>query len=152
MSNSPKRILLAASAGGHWIQLMRLLPAFDGHDVSYLSTFSQAPNGVPTERYTKVRDASMWNKAALIVQFLQVGKAILANRPHVIVTTGAAPGYFAIMLGRALGARTIWIDSIANVDELSLAGSKAKRWATVWLTQWPHLEKENGPAYKGSIL
>jgi len=131
---------------------MRLLPAFEGHDVSYLSTFRQAPKGVPAERYTAVRDASMWNKAALIVQFLQVGKAVLTIRPNVVVTTGAAPGYFALMLGRMLGAKTVWIDSIANVDELSLAGSKAKRWATVWLTQWPHLEKADGPAYKGSVL
>jgi len=37
----------------------------------------------------------------------------------VIVSTGAAPGYFAIVLGRLFGARTIWIDSMANIENLS---------------------------------
>jgi hypothetical protein len=78
---------------------------------------------------------------------------ILRERPDVIISTGAAPGYFALWIGRRLlGARTIWIDSIANVDRLSLAGAKAGRVADLWLTQWPHLAKPGGPAFAGAVL
>ena len=41
---------------------------------------------------------------------------LLRHRPDVIVTTGAAPGYFALRFGKLLGARTIWIDSMANAE------------------------------------
>ena len=35
-SNSPRRRVLAvASGGGHWVQLMRLRPAFEGTDIHY---------------------------------------------------------------------------------------------------------------------
>ena len=52
---------------------------------------------------------------------------------------GAAPGFFAISLARLVGARSVWVDSIANAEELSLSGQKATRVATLTLTQWPSL-------------
>ena len=58
----------------------------------------------------------------------------------------------ALRLGRLLGARTIWLDSIANVDELSLSGLKARRHADLWLTQWPHLARPEGPFYMGAVM
>ena len=44
---------------------------------------------------------------------------VLRERPDVVVSTGAAPGYFALRFGRLFGARTLWLESIANVEELS---------------------------------
>ena len=73
-------------------------------------------------------------------------------RPDAVITTGAAPGYFALRLGRLFGARTIWIDSMANAEELSLSGQKARRHADLWLTQWEHLAKPDGPQFLGSVL
>jgi hypothetical protein len=77
---------------------------------------------------------------------------MIVERPDVVISTGAAPGYFALRFGKLLGARTIWVDSIANVDELSLAGSKVGRFADLWLTQWPHLAQPAGPQYFGAVL
>jgi hypothetical protein len=56
-----------------------------------------------------------------------------------------------------MGARTIWLDSIANVDELSLSGQMAGRFADLWLTQWPHLTEADSlgqrrPAFAGTVL
>jgi Oligosaccharide biosynthesis protein Alg14 like len=56
------------------------------------------------------------------------------------------------VFGRFLGARTIWVDSIANIDVLSMSGQKAGRYADLWLTQWPELASPNGPEYRGSVL
>jgi hypothetical protein len=51
-----------------------------------------------------------------------------------------------------LRARTIWIDSIANVERLSSSGAQARRVADVWLTQWEHLARPEGPEYWGAVL
>jgi hypothetical protein len=32
-----KKILAVSSGGGHWVQLLRLAPAFKGHDVVYVT-------------------------------------------------------------------------------------------------------------------
>jgi hypothetical protein len=78
-----------------------------------------------------------------------------------VCTTGASPGYFAIRIAGLLGARTVWIDSIANAESLSMAGRLAGRCADVWLTQWDSLaadEADDGgdggrrPASWGAVL
>jgi UDP-N-acetylglucosamine:LPS N-acetylglucosamine transferase len=83
---------------------------------------------------------------------MRVAVILLVERPDVIVSTGAAPGYFALRLGKFLGLRTIWVDSIANVERLSLSGQRVGRFADLWLTQWPHLAAAGGPSYHGSVL
>ena len=35
MSRRSKRILAIASGGGHWVELLRVRPAFDGGDVAW---------------------------------------------------------------------------------------------------------------------
>ncbi len=146
-----KKILAVASGGGHWVQLLRLQPAFDGCDVQYLSTNSGYAAEVKSKLHV-VTDANLWNKLKLFFMFLQVLVVILKVRPDVVVTTGAAPGFAAIVFGRLLGAKTIWIDSIANSEVLSSSGMHAGKFAHAWLTQWEHLATPNGPYYWGSVL
>ena len=50
------------------------------------------------------------------------------------------------------GAKTGWVDSVANAEELSLAGKKVSKIADVWLTQWPEVASEDGPLYKGRVF
>ena len=69
-----------------------------------------------------------------------------------VISTGAAPGCFAVILGRILGARTIWLDSIANVDRVSLSGRLVRRYAGLWLSQWEHLAGQKGPEFQGTVL
>ena len=77
---------------------------------------------------------------------------MIKERPDVVVSTGAAPGYFGIRFGKLVGARTIWIDSIANAEELSLSGLKAGKHVDLWLTQWEHLAQQEGPHYHGNVF
>ncbi len=99
-----------------------------------------------------VRDANLWNKWAIVVMFLQVAWRLLRVRPDYVVTTGAAPGFAAVLCGRLVGAKTVWIDSIANSETLSTSGARVGRWAHVWLTQWEHLARPEGPHYWGAVL
>jgi hypothetical protein len=58
-------------------------------------------------------------------------------------------------MGKFLGAKTIWLDSIANVEHISMSGEKVRGFTDLWLTQWPHLAgkgKNGGPACHGSVL
>ena len=155
------RIVAVASAGGHWVQLMRLRQAWQGLDITYLTTdpglaeqlrAEAAAAGAPAPQVRIVEEGNRWQKRKLVKQLSQIFLLMLWLRPDVVVTTGAAPGYFALRFGRMLGARTIWIDSIANAEELSLSGQKVARHADLWLTQWPHLARPEGPHYLGAVL
>jgi UDP-N-acetylglucosamine:LPS N-acetylglucosamine transferase len=135
----PRRILAVASSGGHWIQLRRLEPAFAGHHVAWLSTHAGHRAEVSPARFHTVADANRRSRAALLRSAAKIAWVLLRERPDVVVSTGAAPGYLAIRGARLLGARTVWIDSLANAEELSLSGRLASARADLCLTQWPHL-------------
>jgi UDP-N-acetylglucosamine:LPS N-acetylglucosamine transferase len=147
MKYSRKKILAVASYGGHWTQLRRLRPLLDEYDTSYVSTFqSDLPN------YKQVNDANMQNKIQLFFQLLQLIFIIIKNRPDVIITTGASVGFFSLMIGKFLRAKTIWLDSIANGEEMSLSGKKAKPFADVWLSQWEDVAKFENATYQGKVI
>jgi UDP-N-acetylglucosamine:LPS N-acetylglucosamine transferase len=152
MDGSPRqRILAVASSGGHWVQLRRLAPAFEGQDVAYLTTDAGHRSEVGAVRFYAVKDANRWNKLGLLRCALQILWVVLRERPTVVVSTGAAPGYLAIRCARLLGARTVWIDSVANVEELSMSGRLASTTVDLCLTQWPHLAKGR-VRYMGAVL
>lgn len=143
------------------MQLLRLAPAWDGCDVTYATATGDfrervaelaAQRGQPAPGYMLFTDANRWQKAKLVRQLLEVALILLKVRPDVIITTGASAGYFAIRLGRLMGARCCWLDSIANAEELSLSGRKAGPHADLFLTQWPELAQPDGPHFRGAVL
>ena len=162
----PVTVLVLSSGGGHWLQLCRLAAAWQTERVVTACTAPGPAMPCPVLRHHRLRDATRWNRWGLLVLGVQVGRLMLIERPDVVVTTGAAPGLWALLWGRAMGARTVWIDSLANVQQLSSAGRLARWVATDWWTQWPHLAQDpgvqmntraatrrsgRGPHYRGAV-
>ena len=147
-----RRVLAVASCGGHWRQLLRLADAWSDCDSAYVSVGPDRGVDVGSSRYHAISDASRSSPWSVLVVFCQLLRVFLRERPDVVVSTGAAPGVLALWLGRLFGARTVWIDSAANADRMSMSGRLAGWCAHLWLTQWPHLAHESGPRYAGSVL
>ena len=156
-----RKVLAIASGGGHWVQLYRMRPAWDGCALTYASTMhgleadiarDAAQRGQPVPAYVLLPEGNRWQKMRLVWMLIRIFWLLVRIRPHLIVTTGAAHGYFALRFGKLLGARTVWIDSIANADEMSLSGQRVGLFADVWLTQWEHLAHAEGPAFEGAVL
>ena len=146
-----KKILAISSPGGHWTQMQRITSSFSANEVIYASTLKGYAKAVPTNKYYLVKDASAWSKFSLLVLFIQLIKIVLNERPDVVVTTGAAPGLFAIIISRFIGAKTIWIDSIANYEKISFSGRLAKYFTHLHLTQWEHLTSQK-TQFSGKVL
>lgn len=149
-SRKKRKILAVSSGGGHWVELMRLRPAFEGADVAYVTVNAEYRRDVPGRRFHVINDATRWSKFAVLLMAMRILLILLRERPDVVITTGAAPGHFALRFGKWIGARTIWLDSIANVDELSMSGRITGKFADLWLTQWEHLAKTDGQESGGS--
>jgi len=147
------RLLAVASGGGHWVQMLRIVPAFASFDVAFASIYPDYSTEVPGSRYYLMPNMTRLNLAALFVLAPKLLGILLRERPDVVVTTGSAPGLVCLALAKLLRVRrTVWIDSIANVERLSTSGRQARRFADAWLTQWPHLAAPGGPAYWGAVL
>jgi UDP-N-acetylglucosamine:LPS N-acetylglucosamine transferase len=147
-----KKILAVSSGGGHWVELIRVAPVFKGHNVAFATVDSSYRSEAGSARFYTFRDVTRWDKLRWAQTISKLIWILLRERPDVVISTGALPGYFALRLAKLFGARTIWLDSIANVEELSMSGQKIGKHADLWLTQWPHLAGSNGPLYKGTVL
>ncbi len=159
------KVMVATSDGGHWVQMRRILPAFAGFELVFVGTepaldadlvtglTPDLATGLGGARYYRVENVSRANAHRLPLLFWQLARAVGRERPDAIVTTGAAPGLVALALGRLLArSRTVWIDSVANTERMSMSGRMARHVADAWLVQWEHLARPEGPHYWGAVI
>ena len=147
-----KKILAISSGGGHWVELLRLRPAFEGHFVVYVTVDSSYQCQIDKAPLRVIQDATRWSQWRMSKTIWQVFRILVEERPDIVVSTGALPGFFGIWLAKRLGIRTIWIDSLANAEELSMSGQRIGPHADLWLTQWPELARPRGPHFAGTVL
>lgn len=146
-------MLAVASYGGHWKQLRRITENFSVKGDIFYCTTKKLPGAYG--KVFSVCDSNFDTKARLCITAFQMLFLVARVRPKVIITTGAAPGLLAIFFGWVFRVeKRVWVDSIANAEELSLAGKVAGRFATHWYTQWEKLSGDgvSKPAYIGRVL
>lgn len=151
-NHSPLRLLAVSSGGGHWVQMLRLRPSFEGAEVHYATVDPSAASMVAPAPVHVYPDANKGTKLRLMLAALRLAVIVLKVRPDVVISTGAAGGYLAIRFARLLGARTMFIDSIANARELSVSASLARKVAHRVLSQWPDVAARSGTEFRGAVL
>jgi UDP-N-acetylglucosamine:LPS N-acetylglucosamine transferase len=146
------RVLAVASIGGHWEQLMVLKDLLEGYDSTFITTDQGLITANAISKSDIILDCNRDTPLRIIRSIARAGYVVVKRRPHVIISTGALPGLLCLAFGRLLGARTIWLDSIANAEKLSMCGFVAKYFSHHCLTQWEHLAQSPRVKYYGSVL
>ena len=78
-------------------------------------------------------------------------RLIRSERPDVILSTGSGLAVPFFLVGRLLGCRLVYVESLSRVHSLSLSGRVIIRIADAFFVQWP--EAARGRArYAGSVL
>ncbi len=148
-----RKLLAVSSGGGHWVELLRLLPAFEGLETVFVSTEEDPGADLGPVRYHRVPNVTRKNAYAFPRVVIEVARIVRLERPDVVLSTGAAPGFIALALSKILvGSRTVWIDSIAAAEGMSMSGQLVRPFADAWLTQWPHIARKGGPEHWGAVL
>jgi len=156
MSGNKKklRICLAASAGGHLTQLLKLSESWQGYDTIYVTTSSLVREKL--QKYGKIYTVGECNREHMlrvIVVVLRCINIILRERPDVVISSGAAVGCIMCFLSKILGVEIIWLDSITNVERISLSGRMVRYIADLFLVQWPELaEQYVNVEYAGEVI
>ena len=148
------KICLAASAGGHLVQLLRLRQSWDGCEVFYVSTSEvvkdKLAKSAPVHIVGECNRRHPLRTLRVLWRCFTVARA---ERPDVVISTGAAPGLLVCLTARLFGARIVWVDSIANVRRFSLSGRMIRPFSSLFLTQWPELEnKAKRIEFAGSVI
>ena len=145
-------ILAVSSGGGHWVQMRCLAPAFEGAEVHYATTDASASDIIDGSQLHIYPDANKDTPVRLALCILRLAWIVLRLRPQVVISTGAAGGFLAIRIARLIGARTMFIDSIANARELSISARLSIGVADRVLSQWPGVATLTGTEYRGAVI
>ena len=147
------KICLAASAGGHMTQLLKLAQSWKEYETFYVTTTDVMREKLRTcGRVYVVGECNHKHLLKVVKVFMQCIRLILQERPDVVMSTGAAAGCMACFIAKTYGAKIIWLDSITNIGRLSLSGRMVRYIADLFLTQWPDLaEKYKNVGYAGAV-
>jgi len=148
------KICLVASAGGHLSQLLKIVQAVNGYE-AFVVTTSEAVRENLTRfgRVHVVGECNRQHSLRVVRVVLTCWRILRRERPDVILSTGAAAGCVCCFLGKLMGAKIVWVDSITNVDRLSLSGWLVRYIADLFIVQWAELaRKYRGTEYVGTIV
>lgn len=145
-----------ASSGGHWEELMCLRAIAEAHETFYVTEAGgQAQDSNLNRMYlvpqiNRRQKDFLWQFGKLLVT---AGKIMFREKPKVVITTGALIAFPFCLYGKILGAKVIYIESFARLDDRSLTGRLVYPLADLFLVQWEPLLKLYPKAkYVGGIF
>lgn len=153
MSMRQTSVLLVSSSGGHWVQMSKILPALDGLEWDVATVDLSAVEGLNYRRAFRIQDFNRDTWIASAGGLFSVLRCVLGSRATHVISTGAAPGLVAIAIGKLAGKKTMWIDSVANAEKISLSGRLASPFSDVVLTQWEDVaQRYRFARYEGRLV
>lgn len=153
---SDKKILLAASAGGHLSQLLQVRSAWgDYKNCVYVSSSEAVREKLMILGKTYItKECNRQQPVRTLKVLIQSFDIVIRERPYIIISTGAAPGLLCCFWAKLLcRSKIVWLDSIANTQTLSMSGRLIKPFADLILTQWGDVAvKYRNVEYTGSVI
>jgi beta-1,4-N-acetylglucosaminyltransferase len=148
-----RRLLLVCSPGGHLQQMLALEPAFADLEVSWVTLpgtdVEDLLDGRPRELAHGPTNRSLWMLARNIPLAWRV---IRARDPDAIVSTGAGVSVPFFWVGRLLGRRCVYVESLTRLDSVSLSGRLIYPFASEFFVQWPDAQRLSRSCHVGSLL
>ena len=88
----------------------------------------------------------------IFLTFLRAVRFVFKERPGVVITTGSLPLAIVCLVAKLFGSKVVWIDSVAQIEDLSMSGKLMLNRADLLLTQWPEVAaRYPGAEYVGEL-
>jgi beta-1,4-N-acetylglucosaminyltransferase len=149
------KICLACTHGGHFVEMMKLIDAIKEHEYFFITYDSMATRNLDNAYLIKFEDKGMKAKIMLIKTLIFAIRILIKEKPDVIVSTGG--GEIAVpfsYIGKILGAKIVYIETLARITMSSSGGKLVYPIADLFLVQWKPLLKKYGrkAKYWGKVI
>lgn len=144
---------LVCSPGGHLQQMLALRPAWDGFERFWVTL--EGPDVEVLLAQERVRLAHGPTNRSVMNLFRNLWLAwtvLRRERPAAVLSTGAGLAVPFLILGRLLGSRTIYVESLTRTESLSLSGRMVYPFVAEFYVQWPGTTRLGRARHVGSIL
>ena len=132
------KVCFAASSGGHLEQLLALKPLMERYD-SFILTEKTAYDAKLPVRARYVKQVNRHEKSFLPRMAANAASSLKiwrAEHPDVIVCTGVLATIPFCLIGHALGAKLVYIESFAKTDSPTMTGKLLSKKADRFYVQW----------------
>ncbi len=156
MKKRKSKICLVSSCGGHFMELIQLLPLVENKQY-YIITEKNVASTASVEKHphhylVQQERGGMsfifkfcWNILLSFIYFI-------IERPTTVITTGAGASYPTCLFARLFKCRIIYVESFAKLDSKSVTGKMLYPFADYFFVQWPEMKKVYPKAiYSGSV-
>lgn len=130
-----RRTCLAYSPGGHAAELRRALAGIRFADAFHITFDDGRLRPVDRERRYHVCHPRR-SLPRTLLNVVQTAAILLRERPRLVVSTGADVAVAAVVLGKLLGAKVVFIETGGTLAP-SLAGRLAYPFADLFIVPWP---------------
>ena len=161
------KICLICSPGGHLIEGLKLISAAEDADeiilITQFENFNIENPKIKRIYYVKNFLVKRVNQPkilkflfiiySMIYLFIKELIILLKEKPDIIMSTGSEIAIPAFLISKFLRIKTIFVESLTRVTELSGTGKILIHIADLFLVQWERLSKKYKHAlFKGNIL
>ena len=133
----PLRVLVVCSSGGHLAQLHCLDAWWRQHDRAWV-TFDKtdARSLLDGERVYWAHHPTNRNLKNLLKNTLLAVRVLARERPELVVSNGAGVTVPFLWLGKAMGARTVYVEVYDRVDSPTLTARLVRPVLDRMVVQW----------------
>jgi UDP-N-acetylglucosamine:LPS N-acetylglucosamine transferase len=148
-----RRVLLVCSGGGHLQQLLALEPAWRDLEQSWVTLAGRDVEDLLDGRpYELAHGPTNRSVSALLRNLPLAWRVIRSNDPDVVVSTGAGVCVPFFWVGRLLGRRCVYVESLTRLESISLSGRLIRPVADAFFVQWPAANRDGRSRHVGSVL
>ncbi len=149
MDLSKTKVCIPTSSGGHLTHMRMLMPLLDQAAGRFWVTFDKedANTALAGERVYHCYFPTNRNIRNTVRNTLLAIRVLRRERPDLILSSGAAVAVPFFLVGKLLGAKTIYVEVFDRVDAPTLTGRLVRRMADLFVVQWPEMES----VYPGSV-
>lgn len=137
-----KKILFAASSGGHLEEVLALRQLGEEYETVLITEKTEyAVNFWQDKVYLmpQVNRKELKSLLLYVVCFFRTLIILIREKPDVVFSTGAMIAFPALLLGKTMGKKIIFVECMFNVNEPTMTGKLTYRFADLFLVQWEEM-------------
>ena len=149
------KICLVCSHGGHLTEMQQLMDAFEGHKTVLITYSSERTNSLNNGYLIRHRgEKFVYLFPTMLDTILKAINILLKEKVDVIVSTGGEIAIPFCYIGKLLGAKIVYIESLCRITTTSGSGKIIYPIADLFLVQWKSLLKKYGrkAKYWGKVI
>lgn len=149
MDIAKAKVCIPTSSGGHLTHMRMLMPVLEKAADRFWVTFDKedANTSLVGERVYHCYFPTNRNFPNLVRNSLLAMRILRKEHPDLVISSGAAVAVPFFLLGKIMGAKTVYIEVFDRVDKSTLTGRLVCRLTDLFIVQWPEMLD----VYPGSI-